>query len=311
VNIETSILKVISYFDIFNYPLSKDEIGLFLDQKVSANYLSIALQKLVDDKCLFSHDEFYSLHDKYAMVENRRCGNDKALSLMPLAYKISGFLFNFPFVRGVGISGSLSKNVANDKADIDFFIITKANRLWIARTFLHLLKKFSYLVHRQHWFCMNYFIDETSLQIEEKNMFTAIELITLLPVCGNGTLDDFFDANRWVNGYYPNHGWRTGSNKKTPYLPGVKNVIERCFDNRFGDWLDDYLLRLTTRRWNKKETQGKLNGKGNPMGLKNSKHFSKPNPAYFQEKVLKMYQGKLDAIGYQPSAAGNHRFQEG
>ena len=39
----------------------------------------------------------------------------------------------FPFVRAVGISGSLSKQYADENSDIDYFIITAANRLWIAK----------------------------------------------------------------------------------------------------------------------------------------------------------------------------------
>ncbi|MEO5998832.1 MAG: nucleotidyltransferase domain-containing protein [Chitinophagaceae bacterium] len=295
-NVESSILKVILYFDIFNYPLSKDEIGLFLDQQADESHFSAALQNLLDDKYLFQHDEFYSVQDKYSLVENRRSGNIKALSLMPTAYKISNLLFKFPFVRGIGISGSLSKNVAHEEADIDFFIITKANRLWIARTLLHMLKKLSFLVGRQHWFCMNYFVDEENLQVEEKNIFTAIELVTLLPVCGNGSLHNFFDANEWVNFYYPNHGWKTSYIKKSSSSSWFKKIVERIFNNSLGDRLDDYFLKLTSRRWNKKEKLVKLNGKGNPMGLKNAKHYSKPNPVFFQEKILKMYQEKLDTV---------------
>lgn len=292
-NVESSILKVILYFDIFSYPILKEEIKLFLDHKVDEGVFSEALQKLVRGKCLFLHEGFYSLQDNYSLVETRRLGNNKALPLLLTGYKIAGLLYQFPYVRGVGISGSLSKNVAGEKADIDFFIITKANRLWLARTFLHVFKKCSFLVGRQHWFCMNYFVDERSLQIEEKNIFTAIELVTLLPVCGNGSLHDFFDANNWAHHYYPNHGWRMGHIRKNKSSSWLKRVVENIFDNRLGNWLDDYFLSVTDRRWRKKELRTKLNRKGNPIGLVNNKHYSKPNPLYFQEKLLKIYDSKL------------------
>ena len=87
-------------------------------------------------------------------------------------------LFQFPFVRGVFISGSLSKRCAAEKEDVDYFIVTSANRLWIARTIMHLYKKLTYLRGRQDRYCMNYFIDEEALEIKEKNIFTAVEMIT-------------------------------------------------------------------------------------------------------------------------------------
>jgi hypothetical protein len=85
----------------------------------------------------------------------------------------------------------LSKNFADERADIDYFVVTKANRLWIARTLMHLFKKLTFLVGKQHYFCMNYFVDEEALTIQEKNLFTAVEVATLIPVCGNGSMESF------------------------------------------------------------------------------------------------------------------------
>lgn len=283
------------YFDIFHYPVSKEEIRLFMDHPVEDDELAIALQKMVDDACIFRHDEFYLLRDDYCLVERRRKGFTRAQPLLATAQRISALLYRFPYVRGIGISGSLSKSYADDKADIDYFIITKSNRLWIARTFMHIFKKFTFVAGRQHWFCMNYFVDEDALEIEEKNIFTAIELVTLLPVCGNGSLIKFFTANDWARLYYPNQTWRMGSVKATGFS-WIKKFTEDLFNNRLGDHLDNYFLQLTTRRWNKKEAHLQLNARGIQMGLKNGKHYSKPNPAYFQDKIVALYFDKLKAL---------------
>lgn len=294
--VENSILKVILYFDIFNYPVSLSEIRLFLDQYVQEYDLVKALQVLLDEHYIFKLDEFYSAKNDYSLVQKRRICNHKAQDLLKIAYKISAFLYNFPYVRGIGISGSLSKNVADEDADIDFFVITKSNRLWIARTIMHLFKKLTFLVGRQHWFCMNYFVDEDALQIEEKNIFTASELVTLLPICGNGSVKNFFEANDWVYTYYPNQFWRTSYLKNKKSSGWFKRGVEHVLNNRLGDRLDDFFLKLTTNRWNKKEARMKLNRKGGPMSLKTGKHFSKPNPVYFQEKILELYLNKLNKM---------------
>jgi len=85
--------------------------------------------------------EFYCLFNNYALAERRKKGNDAAAKLLKKADKAANFIAAFPFVKGVAISGSLSKKFADEDADIDFFIITAANRLWLARTFLHLFLK--------------------------------------------------------------------------------------------------------------------------------------------------------------------------
>jgi hypothetical protein len=295
VSLERSVLKVLAYFDMFNYPLLKEEVHFFLDHEVVIEDVESALQQLMSARCIYRHGEFYSLNHDRSLVTRRLKGNHHARNLLTTAYKVSALLYRFPFVRGIGISGSLSKNFADEQADIDFFIITKANRLWIARTLMHLFKKFTFLVGRQHWFCMNYYVDEEAMMIEERNIFTATELITLMPVAGNGTLDDFFHVNAWALDYFPNASLCNDRKKYNRY-PWYKKFTEWMFSNRFGDMLDNYLMKLTSRRWKKKEQDGQVNMKGNRMGLRTAKHYSKPNPQHFQKKLLETYRQKMAAV---------------
>ena len=65
-----------------------------------------------------------------------------AKEIMPKALKTSNFIAKFPYIECVSLSGALSKGYYDDDdGDFDFFIITKPNRLWIARTLLILYKK--------------------------------------------------------------------------------------------------------------------------------------------------------------------------
>lgn len=292
VNPSQHVIKVLAYFDIFNYPLTREEIFLFLGHKAQPHEVALILQELIASQRIFKLGNFYSLQNDESLQERRTAGNNKAAALINTAYKIGSFLYQFPYVRGIGISGSLSKNFADHNTDIDFFIITKSNRLWLARTCMHLFKKLTFLTGHQHWYCMNYYIDEEALRIEEQNVFTATELVTLLPVCGNGTMDRFFEMNNWTTIYFPNQPGPRHSHfaSRTSWL---KKTTEWLFNNRLGNALDNYLMRITTRRWLKKEQQQRKNVNGNRMGLCNGKHFSKPNPVYFQKKVLDSLEKKL------------------
>jgi hypothetical protein len=264
--------------------------------------VSAALQQLVACKKIFRLGNFYSLHYDHALHARRMAGNHKAETLLTIAYKIGGFLYQFPFVRGIGISGSLSKNYADQGTDIDFFIITRTNRLWIARTLMHLFKKLTFITGHQHLYCMNYYIDEEAMRIEEQNIFTATELVTLLPVCGNGTMDRFYDQNNWAAAYFPNQKMHKHSMLLTR-ATRFKRVVEWLLNNRLGNALDNLLMRITTRRWMKKEQQQRTNAHGNRMGLHTGKHFSKPNPEFFQKKVLEMFEKKLliSHVAYEKS----------
>ena len=293
--IEKSILKVLAYFDIFNYPLKQDEIRSFLEQPISENDLSNSLHELLLTKRIFQLDNFYSLQNDPALIERRKKGNQRATDLLIKAEKIAKRLYNFPYVRAVGISGSVSKNFADEQADIDYFIITKADRLWIARTLLHLFKKNPFLKHRNEYYCMNYFVDEADLLIEEKNIYTATELYTIVPIAGNGCLKKFFEKNSWSFDFFPNLSLPEIKEEKKR-LPWHKKTIEFLFNTWLGDWLDNYFFRLTTKRWKKKEDEKRLNTKGELMGLKTGKHFSKPNPIFFHDWFMAKYEKKLEEI---------------
>lgn len=292
---DQSIIKTLAYFDIFNYPLTREEIYYFLDQQVELNAIEPVLQQLVNDQRLFKLGDFYSLQPDPALCTRRTNGNHKAAQLLKTAYRVGGFLYQFPFVRGIGISGSLSKNFADQDTDIDFFIITRSNRLWIARTLMHLFKKLTFITGHQHWYCMNYYIDEEAMLIEEQNIFTATELITLLPVCGNGTMRRFYNRNNWTVEYFPNQA--IGKQSMLMTRSGwLKKAMEWMLDNNIGNAFDNLLMRITTRRWKKKELLKRTNTHGDRMGLQTGKHFSKPNPNFFQKKVLDTLSSKLKEI---------------
>jgi hypothetical protein len=143
---------------------------------------------------------------------------------------------------------------------------------------------------------MNYYIDEEALQIEEKNIFTAIELITLLPVSGAEVMDRFFKSNNWACGYFHQYDKRMVISPSSAGKNRLKKTVEWIFQNPLGDWLDNYFMMLTSRRWKQKEEKRVLNIKGNRMGLHTGKHFSKPNPVFFQEKVLALYHNNLSEM---------------
>jgi hypothetical protein len=296
---EQSIIKALAYFDIFNYPLSQEEIYDFLGEPVAKDVVMATLLQLVEEKRIFRLGDFYSLQADAALRTRRTIGNHKAEILLKTAYKAGGLLYQFPFVRGIGISGSLSKNFADQHTDIDFFIITRSNRLWIARTLMHLFKKLTFITGHQHWYCMNYYVDEEAMRIEEKNIFTATELITLIPVCGNGTMDKFYYQNNWVADFFPHQ--EMGRQSMLLSRSGwFKKTMEWLLDNRLGNAVDNIFMRITTRRWKKKEELHKTNDHGVRMGLCTGKHFARPNPDFFQKKVLDEFNKKLIELDKLP-----------
>jgi predicted nucleotidyltransferase len=290
--VKQDILATLAYFDLFDYPLTQTEIAQFLKISYCTEEFAEDLYSLATENWIFRFDEFYSLQDNYSLVQRRREGNTRARSMLKTAERIAGFLSTFPFIKGVAVSGSLSKNFADENSDIDFFIITEKNKLWLARTFMHCFKKIAMLLKKEDWFCMNYYIDEEMLQIKEKNIYTATEIATLLPLRGIPVFNEFFNQNIWSKKFLPNHSLRIS------YVEEARNsfskkLIEFIFRNPVGDFFDYLLMRLTIYKWNKKSRLGRLNKRGVIMGMDASKHYAKPNPLIFQKKFMELYEKKI------------------
>lgn len=290
--IKKDIIATLAYFDLFNYPLTRAEVYLFLKRKHNHDLVNSALACMLDGGIIYQFDRFYTLkNDQYLMVR-RNEGNKKAAELIKIADRVGTLLIRFPFVRGIAISGSLSKNFADEFSDIDLFIITEKNRLWIARTFMHCFKKLTFLAKKEHFFCMNYFVDLQGLEIAEKNAYTAIEVGTLMPLQGDTVFEKFYAANTWIRHFLPNKTMRKSSAQPV-HNTLFKTVAEYLINLLPGNFIDDRLMKITAKRWGKKTIEKKLNSHGLILGMLASKHCSKPDPRNFQGKLLGRYESKV------------------
>lgn len=289
--VHQSIIEALAYFDIFDYPLKESEILFFLTLP-KANFQN-ELKDLVSNKIIFKIDVFYSLKDNHFLVKRRLEGNKQAEIFLPLAIKKANFIAKFPFVKGVAISGSMSKKYYDKNSDFDFFVITEPGRLWLARTILVFYKKL-FLFNSRKFFCINYFLDTNHLNIEEKNLFTATEIATLLPISGKKTFQDFFNSNAWINDFLPNAQVNDLSKVNETQKGFIKKWSEKPLRTFLGDMLDEFFMKLTFYYWKNKFEE--FNQKQLNIALKSRKYVSKHHPQNFQQKVLNALDEKLNGF---------------
>ncbi len=276
-------LKPLLYFSLFRYPLTKEEIFAFsgCDNPEGTKQ---QLRQLVNKNVVYNIDGFYSLENDATLVKRRLEGNEGAKKIFSKADRMSRLISKFPFVEGVGISGALSKGFFDKDGDIDFFIITSPGRLWIARTLLILYKKI-FLFNSKKYFCVNYFVSENALEIQEKNVFTATELVTLIPMYGNGSFHKFYDTNDWAHSRFPNQIFGGDLDTLKPICKtGLTRFIEKLLNTGLGDRLDSFFHRLTYKKWKVKFKD--LSRDHFEVAMKSTRDISKHHPQNFQQKVI-------------------------
>ena len=288
-----SILKTLLYFDIFRYPLTAAEVFKHLTTNhVTPDDVTRALAQLSDQSIIYPIADFYSIHNNLALGSRRIKGNQMAIGSLLLARKRAKFISKFPFVRAVMASGSLSKDYMDEHSDLDFFVITKPNRLWIARMLLVLYKKI-FLFNSHKHFCINYYVDEDHLEIEEKNIFTASELATLIPLYGKEHYLQLMSTNHWIKKYLPNHTPRPVENVAAYEPRWVKRKLEGIINLAGAKTLERFFIRLLAKRWEERY-KAAYSKSDFEVAFKTKEYVSKGHPNNHQRKVLELYQQKLD-----------------
>jgi hypothetical protein len=286
-----SMIKTLAYYDIFNYPLTNEEIYYcsFTNGHTKTSVFE-ELETLVSLGIVYRTDGFYSLNHNNYIIPERIEGNKRAIKKMRAARLFSIFISHFPYVRCVLLSGSISKGYMNKRADIDYFIITEPDRLWIARMMLVLFKKV-FLFNSYKFFCINYFISTAELEIDEKNIYTAIELATLIPTYGSDVYNKLYNANQWIKNYVPNYPKRDAANIPTSKARLMQRIFETLLNNKLGNKLDDYFMGLFLKF--DKKRYSNLDKDTFKLAFKTHKNISKHHPNFFQIKVLSALNEKI------------------
>lgn len=142
----------------------------------------------------------------------RKAQTEKKLSALKT---YSHILYASPWIKMVGISGSCAMENAKAGDDVDFFIITAKNRLWLARIWAISAAKLLG-VHRSRKdkrvsgkACLNMFFDEQDLMIptNKQNLYTAHEVVQMRRIdMREGAYYHrlFMQSNSWIKSYFPN-----------------------------------------------------------------------------------------------------------
>jgi predicted nucleotidyltransferase len=288
------IIRTLAYYDIFSYPLTAAEIYFNLgNNHTNLEEIKYELKNLTTNKIVYSKGEFFQLTEDEKYVSRRREGNELAIKRLKTAIKVSGLISRFPFIRGILLSGSISKGFMEEDSDIDYFVITHPNRVWFSRLMLMLFKKL-FLLNSKKIFCINYFVDSKNMEIEEKNIFTATEIVTLLPTFGKEIYEEFYEKNIWVKQFYPNYPKRETDEVIDRKNGIIKSLLEKILANKFGDKIDDFALALfdkfnRTKYKNYDKEEFKL-------AFKSSKSESKHHPKFFQKRVLEEFNLKIKSL---------------
>ena len=239
VSCREAIYNTLSYSAVFNYPLSFHQLCTYLicGDKVKATELKNELNRLVKQKVVrFGTNRYYLTHIKPANWYERANNTKKVLAENDYIFKILGLV---PWIKFLGITGTVAAYNVSKADDIDVFIITQARRVWITRFFvvliLKVLGKYRTDTTPEGKICPNIFVDESNLEWDEKarNLYIAHEILKMIPVINrNDMYFKFIRKNNWVFKHLNRvsmHGNDHESKKvKESLVDLIENILMKC-----------------------------------------------------------------------------------
>ncbi len=204
-DLERDILRMVLYFDVFRHPLTLAELTRLVAPGQEEE-VERACARLMDARRLGGQGVYRFRRGREETVERRRERSRRAERTWPAARRAASVLARFPYVRGLLVTGSLSKNSASADGDVDWLILVEPGRVWSLKSLLQVFRRALPEAVRER-FCTNYLLDTDHLLLDDRNLFTAVELATAVPVAGPESCTALLDANPWAARFVPGLPW--------------------------------------------------------------------------------------------------------
>jgi len=185
--LKQAILSTLAYQKVFEFAPTKETL----------------YQQLISDKP-YTEDEFEQALSDLDILQNQDghlyIGNDIEIAKQSRekskwsnekivkAEKIGRILSKIPWIKMIGISGAVSSFNATKDDDIDLFVIVEHDRLWLARLFDWILlnalrvRRNASSTEFNDKICINYYLTDKDLKLENQDLYTAIEITKLIPI---------------------------------------------------------------------------------------------------------------------------------
>jgi hypothetical protein len=201
---EVAILRALVYADVFNYPLTVEEIQRYGEGERLAlpevGWLLESSDWLTEQ--VRNVGEFYVLKGRETLVDGRVRRAKASARLWQAALWYGRVMACLPFVRMVAVTGALAMNNAQAADDIDYLLVTAPGRVWLARACSIVVVRAARLVGVQ--LCPNYLLASTALGQDRRDLFIAHELAQMTPLTGRALYWEMRAANSWADEFLPN-----------------------------------------------------------------------------------------------------------
>ncbi len=268
------ILQTLAWFDVFNYPLRLSEIRHYTGIKIKKDLIKGFAN-------IKQKNAFYFLEGRQKIIQNRLKANKQANQLWKKVQKWQWIFEITPFVKMVAVCNTLSFNNPDKDSDIDLFIVTKHERLFLTRTVITLLT--SIFAVRRHGnkikerFCLSFWstekaLDFSKIMLKDSDPYLAYWIKDLKPLFGFDIHKKMLDINKtWMQAFVSAKNINSENSENNQKTSCIKKILECLLNGHLGNKLEKLLENFQLKRC--KEKMKKLDKRASVITNKNMLKF--------------------------------------
>lgn len=252
--LQKSILQTLAYWDIFEHPLTKEELyhrffdTNFTDLRLSYVDFINQLEQMEHLQQIEQKDGFNFLPGREKIVDTRQLRVKWIEKKMKIAKRGIKKLARIPFVRAVFVCNTLAMGTADEDSDIDVLIIVRKGRIFLTRVLSVLVLSLFGLRRTKkkinNKICLSFYLADDNLNLEKIAIKDDLYLINwlnnLLPAYDPSDLHgSILRANKWAEKYLVN-GWKNMECGmwNVECVGMLKKFFEKLWGGRYGDLIE-------------------------------------------------------------------------
>ena len=241
--LQKAILETLAYSDVFDYPLTFDELHRYLTISAPPADLAACLS---DMSLVATENGFYFLENRQETVRIRMTREQASQTAFQRACRYGAILGALPFVRMVTLTGSLAMLNLTRDADMDYMIVTQPGRLWLARAFAVLFGRLMRITGDR--ICVNLLVSESALEWHPRDLYSAREMCQMIPLAGKDVYQRLRASNMWTTSFLPNADSEPALTSKARPTSFVQKWLEIPLVGKVGDALESWAMRVQLKK---------------------------------------------------------------
>lgn len=230
--VQLGVVWQVAYASVFQAPVARARLTERLvgaaasDTEVERAMRSDALRDVV---CSNPERDFVFLQGQAHVLELAEERRQRTQTLLANSKEAMEFARNQSGTVLVALSGGCAHDSADD-GDIDLFVVARRDAVW--STLLSFVVRSKWRGFRK-LLCLNYIVDETAAEFQERDFYTAFELVSLKPLDtpASSGYARLLQSNLWASEIFPNF-FRSGlvvqNPRHTVELAGRPTLLERA-----------------------------------------------------------------------------------